>query len=163
MRDPMSDAALKQIWRGMIQRCENPQAQAWRHYGGRGISVCKRWRESFEAFKADMGPRPSPAHTVDRANNDSHYEPGNCRWATPVEQARNTRTTVRVKFRGTVKALGDWTDATGVGKHTAYCRLRAGWPAAKALTDKSWGRRKRVAERLKTLRAAHRKAVIDSV
>src|SRR5262245_33615736 len=103
MYDPMSLQALKQIWRGMIRRCENPNDSRYEDYGARGISVCARWRDSFEAFAEDMGPRPSPDHSIDRyPNNNGNYEPGNCRWATQKQQARNMRTNRRLKFRSKI-------------------------------------------------------------
>ncbi len=77
-------------WRDMIQRCTNPKNKRWQSYGGRGISVCSRWLESFEAFYADMGPRPE-GKTLDRRNVNGNYEPDNCRWATDAEQAQNKR------------------------------------------------------------------------
>lgn len=80
-----------QSWRSMIQRCENPNAYDYARYGGRGITVCERWRSCFENFLADMGPRPSPQHTLDRIDPNRNYEPGNCRWATKAEQSRNVR------------------------------------------------------------------------
>jgi hypothetical protein len=76
------------IWKGIIQRCTNPQVRAWPRYGGRGITVCDRWRSSFENFLADMGARP-PGRSIDRIDNDGNYEPTNCRWATAVEQRAN--------------------------------------------------------------------------
>jgi hypothetical protein len=80
------------IWCGMIKRCENPREQSWKYYGARGIKVCGRWRTSFAAFYEDMGPRPTQRHSIDREDNGGDYEPSNCRWATPEEQASNKRT-----------------------------------------------------------------------
>jgi hypothetical protein len=77
------------IWWGMQDRCMRTTTAYYDRYGGRGISVCKEWRDSFAAFYRDMGPRPSPKHSLDRVNNDGNYEPGNCRWATKKEQAAN--------------------------------------------------------------------------
>jgi len=77
-------------WRDMIQRCTNPKNKRWAHYGGRGITVCNRWKNSFANSLADMGER-SAEKTLDRRNVDGDYEPGNCRWATPTEQAKNQR------------------------------------------------------------------------
>ncbi len=79
------------VWSGAKARCFNPGNIGYRYYGGRGITMCDRWRDSFEAFFADMGPRPSMAHTLDRINNAGNYEPGNCRWATWLQQAANRR------------------------------------------------------------------------
>lgn len=81
-------------WSGLIQRCTNPNSQKYPHYGGRGISVCPRWRESYAVFLADMGRCPARM-SLDRINNDGNYEPGNCRWATAKEQVRNRRPLVR--------------------------------------------------------------------
>lgn len=79
------------VWNSMQQRCHNPRNKSFKHYGGRGIEVCARWRASFADFLADVGLRPARGMSLDRINNDGNYEPGNVRWATAVQQANNRR------------------------------------------------------------------------
>ena len=78
-------------WRGMISRCENPKRENWKYYGGRGITVCQEWRDSFAAFLRDMGLRPSRVYSIDRIDPDGDYEPKNCHWATRLQQRHNRR------------------------------------------------------------------------
>jgi hypothetical protein len=88
-------------WVRLIQRCENPTNKKYHLYGGMGVVVCERWRNNFESFYADMGQRPSARHSIDRyPDNNGNYEPLNCRWATPQQQAQNLRTNALVELYG---------------------------------------------------------------
>lgn len=79
------------LWYDMVRRCTDSRAINWKYYGGRGLTVARKWRKNFAAFYEDVGPRPSPEYTLDRIDNDGNYEPGNVRWATRKEQQANTR------------------------------------------------------------------------
>lgn len=123
------------IWTNMLTRCGNPRNKAFRRYGGRGITVCERWRNDFAAFLADMGPRPSPKHSVDRINNDGDYEPSNCRWATTQEQCRNTRRNVRLTLDGRTMTQREWAVELGIHDSTLFGRIKRNGALA-ALTAK---------------------------
>lgn len=105
-----------QTWANMRTRCGSPLNRAFRDYGGRGITVAPEWND-FVVFLRDVGPRPSPEHTLERIDNDGNYEPGNCRWATRGEQARNQRSNRWVLLRGRRMILED--AAAQVGMHGA--------------------------------------------
>lgn len=79
-------------WAHIIKRCENKNDKDWLYYGGRGITVCPQWRQSYSQFLEDMGRKPTPIHSIDRINNDGNYEPENCQWATKKQQSANRRT-----------------------------------------------------------------------
>lgn len=101
-------------WLSLKSRCTNPANPAYADYGGRGITVCQRWADSFEAFLEDVGERPSPEHSIDRIDNDGNYEPNNVRWATKQEQANNRRTNVQVTYNGKTKTLAAWAREAGI-------------------------------------------------
>ena len=118
----------------MLQRCHNPRNPAYADYGARGIAVCAAWRASFDAFFADMGPRPSPAHSIDRKDNERGYEPGNCRWATRVEQNNNTRQNVFLTLRGRTQTREAWAREAGISAKVVRDRMeKLGWSAEEAL------------------------------
>jgi hypothetical protein len=89
----LSDTKEYQAWQNMLQRCQNTKHPSYPRYGGRGISVCELWTESFSAFLTDIGPAPSARHSLDRTDNDGGYEPGNCRWVLPIVNGRNRPST----------------------------------------------------------------------
>lgn len=119
-------------WQGMRDRCGLEDHPAYENYGGRGIKVCARWQH-FSNFIADMGRRPSSEHQIDRIDNDGDYEPGNCRWATRVQQARNMRSNVMVTMNGVTKCVAEWAGDLNVPAQTIYARLRNGFTAERAL------------------------------
>lgn len=119
----------------MRRRCEDPREPAFKHYGARGISVCPEWRDSFQAFVADVGPRPSASYSLDRyPNNDGNYEPGNVRWATQSQQMRNFRDNKIVNIDGDRMSLAEACERRGAQYRVVYDRLRHGWPLDEAMT-----------------------------
>lgn len=114
------------VWARMITRCTNPRASRYDRYGGRGISVCERWR-TFENFLADMGKRPA-GMTIEREDVDGNYEPGNCRWATKREQHWNKSTSNFVEYNGERRCVAEWCERTGIPYTTFIQRLRRGLP-----------------------------------
>lgn len=106
-------------WANMIQRCTNEKSRMYYRYGGRGITVCERWRK-FENFLADMGRKPSPMHTIDRIDSDGDYDPDNCRWLPKAEQSSNRSNTIRIDG----KTIHELAKEAGVKAHTMYQRVR---------------------------------------
>lgn len=118
----------------MHTRCTNPNHVYFKYYGARGIKVCERW-DKFENFFADMGPRPSPTHTLERKNNDLGYFKRNCRWATRKEQNQNMKSTHWVTFRGKTKALSVWCEELSIPyARTVRRLLYLKWSIKRALT-----------------------------
>lgn len=123
-------------WQHMRARCNNPKHKSFKNYGGRGIVVCKRWN-SYASFLADMGRRPSAKHSLERKNNDRHYCPGNCKWATKSEQVNNTRVNRRITFNGETKTVSQWAHEIGIKPNTLHYRLVVyGWSKERSLSPK---------------------------
>lgn len=121
------------IWMTMQARCDDLNNLL---YGGRGVKVCSRWRgpNGFEVFMADLGPRPSKSHSLDRyPNSDGDYEPGNVRWATASEQARNRRSNLSYTYQGQTKCLTDWSKELGISATALYYRITR-WGIERAFT-----------------------------
>jgi hypothetical protein len=118
-------------WISMIQRCENPKSEGFDLYGGRGITVCCRWRKSFELFLVDMGERPK-GKSLDRKNINKGYYPKNCKWSTPKQQANNRRSCIYITYKGKTKTISQWARYFGVVEISLRSRLRKGWSVKKA-------------------------------
>ena len=119
-------------WRAMHERCSNPKYRRYDLYGGRGIVVCERW-ESFRQFLQDIGPKPTPKYTIERGNSDADYEPSNCRWATQVEQMRNTSKNRVLTFNGKTQCLSAWAEEMRMPSQVLVHRLNRGWSVERAL------------------------------
>ena len=133
-------------WHHMKQRCSNKNNKRYKDYGGRGISVCKRWRNSFPNFLADVGPRPSPEHSLDRIDNMGNYEFANFRWATRKQQSRNKRSNRMLKHRGEKRSMAEWAEKSGISPQTLSTRInKLGWSIEKAITTPLRGNGKKTA------------------
>lgn len=120
------------IWCGIRKRCNNPRDRLYPYYGARGIKVCARW-DDFAAFLADMGPRPSSQHSIERRDNDKGYEPINCCWATRIQQMRNKRDNRLLTHLGRTQCVTAWAAELGLSVHTIRKRLYGGASAGAAL------------------------------
>lgn len=122
------------VWRGMIQRCLNPNCSNFPRYGGRGIKICPQWRD-FTVFLADVGKRPGPEYSLDRIDNDGDYEPGNVAWRTDKDQANNRNSNTHVTYQEETKTLAQWSDQLGIKLNTlAYRIYTAGWTIERAFS-----------------------------
>lgn len=122
-------------WQKMKERCYNPTSNRYANYGGRGIKVCDRWRESFTAFLSDMGNKPTPGHSIDRLDVNGHYQLNNCRWANSTEQANNTRSTKFLTYGNKTMSVSDWARKMSMKPFTLHQRIRVyRWSTERALT-----------------------------
>lgn len=121
------------IWLSMRHRCRNKKDARYKYYGGRGVAVSKEWDE-FSCFYSDMGPKPSPFHSIERKNNDGNYEKDNCKWATSKEQSLNRRTNRLLTFNGKTQCLSEWAKELGLSKSRLENRILSNWSDEDAFT-----------------------------
>lgn len=130
----MSGTKVHAVWKSMVFRCHNPKDRSFHNYGGRGITVCTEWRESFSQFIADMGLRPD-GFDIDRIDNNKGYGPDNCRWVSRKRNLNNRRNNRRIQFNGQSRTIAQWADALGINYRTLNNRINRGWPIERALTE----------------------------
>lgn len=121
-------------WQAIKARCGNPKSHAWDYYGGRGISVCEEWSNSFERFILDMGKKPGPEYSIERKDNSGNYEPENCIWATRSQQASNKRSNRIIAINGEKNTATHWCRKFGIQPHNFFARISNGWSVQDALT-----------------------------
>ena len=119
-------------WKAMLERCCVETSKDFKKYGARGITVCVRWRESFETFLVDMGERP-PQTSIERVNNNGNYEPGNCVWGTPIQQGNNKRNNRFIEYAGKRQTSAQWAREIGISQNRLLWRLK-NWTLPRALT-----------------------------
>ena len=119
-------------WSDMKARCNTPTHKSYPRYGGRGITVCARWQDSFLNFIEDMGTKPSSELSLDRIDNDGDYEPDNCHWTNQVAQARNTSVNRLVTYKGQTKCMAEWLEVLNLPRQTMEDRIDKGWSVEKA-------------------------------
>ena len=136
----LTKSSTWQSWRSMRKRCTYKTDPEYRNYGGRGIEVCERWLNSFEAFLEDMGESPE-GYTIERDDPNGNYEPGNCRWATRLEQSRNRRVNRYVEYNNERLCLAEWGERIGLSGSAIGSRLDRGWSVEEALTKPRYARR----------------------
>lgn len=124
---------LYSVWKGIKKRCLNKNCKSYKNYGGRGITICKRWEKSFRNFVEDMGERPF-GHSIDRIDNNKGYSPDNCRWADNCQQSNNKRSSKYITHNGIKKTYAQWSLFLNGNKALVYNRIRKGWSEEQAVT-----------------------------
>lgn len=127
-------------WQNLRARCSDTKSADYASYGGRGITVCSRWLNSYENFIADMGKKPRPGMSIDRIDNDGPYSPENCRWADAITQASNKRTTRVISAFGLSMTMAKWAREMGCSQSKLFIRKKLGWSDEKTVAEWSpWG------------------------
>ncbi|BAW19071.1 hypothetical protein [Ralstonia phage RP31] len=123
------------VWNTIKLRCYDPKSPSYKDYGARGITMSDEWKESFETFLHDMGPRPSSEYSIEREDNNGPYRKSNCKWATRTEQANNRRSSIYYEFHGWKMTLPDWCRALGLSHSTIWQRIhKLGWSFEKVVS-----------------------------
>lgn len=132
----LSKTKIYRVWEGMRERCEYEKHESYRHYGGRGISVCEEWKDFMTFYNWATGNGYKDGLVLDRFPNvDGNYEPGNCRWATLIQQMRNMSTNRVIEYNGQKKCVAEWAEIFGLRAGLIYDRLnKLGWGIHKSLT-----------------------------
>lgn len=130
----MSHTRLYNIWCKMLDRTTNPKNNRYSRYGARGIKVCDDWRSFISFAEWAISSGYNIKLSIDRINNNGNYCPQNCRWATPVQQARNTKSVKLLTYKKETHSVPEWAEKIGIPKYTLHKRLRSGWSIERALT-----------------------------
>lgn len=131
----LSGSSIYGIWSQIKSRCYRKTDKLYKFYGGRGIKMCKRWRDNFNDFYSDVGERPSRLLSLDRKDNNGNYKPSNVRWATRNQQAQNKRTNVNITYKGKRQCIAVWAREVGINETTLYRRIvTSNWSIKKAMT-----------------------------
>jgi len=136
----MSKTLEYRSWRAMKIRCFNPNYPRYSDWGGRGITVCDRWKNSFEDFLADMGSRPTAKHSLDRIDNNADYSPKNCKWSTRVEQDNNKRNNHLITIDDVTLTIAQWAKKMNISGQLIQGRLKNGWSEYKAVMTPIYGK-----------------------
>lgn len=130
----MHGTRINRIWAKMKERCNNPNSNRYHLYGGRGITVCDEWQDFLPFYKWAKENGYDDHLTIDRIDNNGNYEPSNCRWVTPREQALNRSTNVIIEYEGKKQTATEWAEELGMKPMTLLARIRRGWDVEDALT-----------------------------
>ena len=139
----MSETSEYSTWCEMKKRCFNANNKRYKDYGGKGVTVCDRWKNSFENFFADMGKKPSSDYSIDRIDNDGNYSAENCKWATPKEQANNRNSNRLITIACVTLTIAQWSKEMGFGYSVIGDRLKSGWSERDAVLIPVGGKRNR--------------------
>ena len=134
MTHGLSQTRIYRIYRGVINRCNNPNVEIFEHYGGRGIKLCQEWSDFEVFYKWAIEAGYKDNLTLERIDNDGDYKPDNCRWATMKEQGLNTRNSLLIEYKGNTQTLKEWSDQLGMKYLVLYKRLQRGWSIEKTFT-----------------------------